>query len=360
VTPRKVALLAAAAVAVVAAVVVVIVVETRPSPRPPRLLVGLDDDSVKWVANADGVLASYRELGVGAVRVWIPWHGAVRPRGVTAVYLARAESLAEHHVRVVLAIFGFARDAPLGAQDQLRYCGFVVRALRAAPAVRDVVIWNEANGPLYWPRRAGAPPYERLLARCRDAVHAYRRDAIVLDSTSSHHDPVAFLRALGAAYRASGRTRPIVDVFGHNPYPLRSDEAPDERHAGGFLGEGDYARLVATLRAAFRGTAQPVDSIWYLEDGFQSSVPADRRYGYRGRETEHSLASPRGEASSLAAALELAACQPRVHAFFNFERVDEWRLAGWQSGVIWSGGGRKPAFAAFRHAIDAVRDGCGQ
>jgi hypothetical protein len=357
VTRRRAVLLAAAVVAVASAVVV-LVLETRPAPRPPRLLVGLDDDSVKWVAHDDGALATYRALGVGAVRLWIPWHGDAQPRGRTTVYLARAQALAERDERVVLAIFGFARDAPLDARAQKRYCSFVVRALRTAPAVRDVVIWNEANGPLYWPRRAGAAPYERLLARCRDAVHSARRDTTVLDSTSSHHDPVSFLRALGAAYRASGRTRPIVDAFGHNPYPLRSDEPPGAHHRGGFLGEGDYGRLVATLRAAFRGTAQPVDSIWYLEDGFQSWVPRVRLRGYRGRETERTLASPRGEADSLAAALRLAACQPRVHAFFNFERVDEWRLAGWQSGVLWSGGGRKPAFAAFRDAIVAVRDGC--
>src|SRR5919204_1139476 len=358
-TRRRIVLLAAAAIAVASAVVV-LVLETRPVHRPPRLVVGLDDDSVKWVAKPDGALASYRALGVGAVRLWIPWHGAARPRGVTTVYLQRAEALASRGERVVLAIFGFARDAPLGPRAQSRYCGFVVRALRAAPSIRDVVVWNEANGPLYWPPRAGATPYEHLLARCRDAVHALRPDATVLDSTSSHHDPVSFLRALGAAYRASGRTRPIVDAFGHNPYPLHSDEPPGARHTGGFLGQGDYARLVATLRAAFRGTRQPVDSIWYLEDGFQSSVPTVRLAGYRGHETERMLASPRGEADSLAAALRLAACQPRVKAFFNFERVDEWRLAGWQSGVLWSGGGRKPAFAAFRHAIAAIRDGCNQ
>ena len=358
-TRRRTAVVAAAAAALaIGAAIVVVVLEQRAPQRPPRLVVGLDDDSVKWVANADGVLASYRALGVEAVRLWIPWHGAARPRGVTVVYLERAEALASHGERVVLAIFGFAPDAPLRPRAQARYCGFVVRALRAAPSIRDVVVWNEANGPLYWPRRAGAEPYERLLARCRDAVHSLRSAATVLDSTSSHHDPVSFLQAVGAAYRASGRTRPIVDAFGHNPYPLRSDEPPSARHTGGFLGEGDYARLVATLREAFHGTRQPIGSIWYLEDGFQSSVPGHHLRGYRGRETERTLASPHGEAQALSAALRLAACQPRVQAFFNFERVDEWRLAGWQSGVLWSGGGRKPAFAAFRDAIDAVRNGC--
>ena len=87
-------------------------------------------------------------------------------------------------------------------------------------------------------------------------------------------------------------------------------------------------------------------------------MPRVHLRGYRGRETERRLASPRGEAESLAVALRLAACQPRVKAFFNFERVDEWRLAGWQSGLLWRSGERKPAFTAFRDTIAAVRDGC--
>ena len=46
----------------------------------------------------------------------------------------------------------------------------------------------------------------------------------------------------------------------------------------------------------------------------------------------------------------LAACQPLVRAFFNFELVDERRLAGWHSGLIWRGGRVKPAAAAFARA----------
>jgi hypothetical protein len=39
-----------------------------------------------------------------------------------------------------------------------------------------------------------------------------------------------------------------------------------------------------------------------------------------------------------------------VRAFFNFELVDETRLAGWQSGLLWRGVHRKPAAAAFAAA----------
>jgi hypothetical protein len=56
------------------------------------------------------------------------------------------------------------------------------------------------------------------------------------------------------------------------------------------------------------------------------------------------------QATHLRAAIALAACQPHVRAFFNFELVDETRLAGWQSGLVWRGVHRKPAAAAFASA----------
>lgn len=341
--------LALAVVAIAAAVTVVLV--TRPAPAP-RLLVGIDDDSVKWLDRPDGPLAHYRRLGVEAVRLWIPWHGEARPRGVTTVYLDRAEALAQRGQRVVLAVFGFARDAPTTTPAQGRYCAFVRRALARVPSVRDVVVWNEANSPTYWPESAGPAVYASLLGRCWDVLHAERSDVNVLDSTASAHDPAGFLRGLGAAYRASARARPLVDTFGHNPYPLGEQ---------GGIGLHDYPDLLATLRLAFEGTPQPLPgdggtTVWYLEHGFQTAIPRAKRGFYHGRENVETLAADT-QARRVADALLLAACQRGVGAFFNFELVDEDRLRGWQSGLLWRDGTRKPAYAAFRRAAEAVADG---
>ena len=54
-------------------------------------------------------------------------------------------------------------------------------------------------------------------------------------------------------------------------------------------------------------------------------------------------------------ALLLARCQPEVGAFFNFELIDEDQLAGWQSGVMWRDGTRKPSYEAFRKAVAHVQ-----
>jgi hypothetical protein len=319
----------------------------RPAPAP-RLLVGVDDDTLKWTADPLGVVRWQRALGADAVRVWVPWHGEVRPSRTMSIELARTEQAARQ-TGVVLAVFGFARDTPRGATRQARFCGYARSALALVPNARAVVVWNEANSPTYW---TGTPSqYAALLARCYDTLH--RTGLTILDSTASAHAPEAFLRAVGAAYHASGRTRPLVDAFGHNPYPANALESPSARHAPGFVGEGDYARLVRVLRTSFGRTP----AIWYLEDGFQSTVPARLRSHYNGHENVRTV-TPARQALDLGQAIRLAACQPDVHAFFNFELADETRLAGWQSGLIWRGVHRKPAAAAYKAAARQADSGC--
>jgi hypothetical protein len=309
-----------------------------PHGAPPRLIVGVDDDTLKWTSDPLGVVRWQRALGAEAVRVWAPWRGEAAPSGTRLVELRRAEDAARS-TTVVLAVFGFAADTPRTPRSQARFCGYARRALAVVRDARAVVVWNEANSPTFW---NGTPAeYEGLLARCYDTLH--RRGITVLDSTASAHAPEAFLRAVAAAYRRSGRTRPLVDAFGHNPYPRTPTESPAAQHGAGFLGEGDYARLRRTLRAF------GAPDVWYLEDGYQSTVPSPLRPHYDGRENVRTVA-PALQARLLRSAIALAACQPHVRAFFNFELVDESRLAGWQSGLVWRGVHRKPAAAAFAEA----------
>ena len=243
-----------------------------PHAQPHRLLVGVDDDTLKWTSDPLGVVRWQRELGADAVRVWVPWHGEPVPHQPRLTELARAEAAARR-TTVVLAIFGFARDTPKTSAAQAHYCGFARHALALVPHARAVVVWNEANSPTYW---NGTPAqYEHLLAHCYDALH--RPGLTILDSTASGHDPEAFLRAVAAEYRRTGRNLPIVDAFGHNPYPRSAGELPTATHPSGFVGEGDYARLEQALLPF----GHP--DVWYLEDGFQSSIPRRLRAQYDGR-----------------------------------------------------------------------------
>ncbi len=344
----------------------------RPPAPPATLLVGVDDDHAKWLARPDGLVAEYRTLGVEAVRLTIPWRrGQSRPTRAR-VYLHRAAMLIERGQRVVLSVYGRPEDAPADDVSRRQYCDFLHYVFVRIP-FRDVAIWNEVNSPRFWPASLGAAGYERLLATCWRRLHRLRRDVNVLSTTAAHHDPAGFLRALGAAYRAHGARHPIVDTFGHNPYPDNAAEPPWVQHGDpATVGQGDLSRLLGAIRDGFTGTAQPRPgegrtTVWYLETGFQTTVPRAKRRFYRGEETDPYVVPPvspadaetwdRDQASQLRDALLLAHCQPEVGAFFNFELLDEDRLAGWQSGVLWRDGTRKPSFQAFRDAIAAVRAG---
>ena len=231
-----------------------------------RLVIGVSEDMMKWSPTRPAVVRGHMaRLGIGAVRVTLRWTpGETSPRGSTVVALRRAQETALGR-RLVLAVYSKARRAPLIARRRHEYCSYVTNLLALAPRVNDVVIWNEPNSSRFWQPQFGpdgsnasAPAYELLLAECWDVLHAARPGVNVIaasaprgndDPTASRpsQSPVAFYSALGAAYRATGRDRPIFDTIGHNPYPNTSAEPPWARHEG-----GDDRR--GRLRQARRGT----------------------------------------------------------------------------------------------------------
>ena len=145
-----------------------------PSPVAPRpFVIGVDDDHSKWLARPDGLVAKYHDLGLEAVRLTIPWRRGEAKPGRTRVYLHRAAMLIERGQRVVIGVFGRPADAPLDAESRRRYCSYLRHVVQRIP-FQDVVIWNEANSPAFWPR-GEARAYEALLAEigrasCRERV----------------------------------------------------------------------------------------------------------------------------------------------------------------------------------------------
>jgi hypothetical protein len=340
-----------------------------PEPGSPArpFLVGVADDHAKWLARPDGLLAKYRDLGFDAVRVTIRWRrGQARPTKLQGTHLHRAATLIQRGQRVVLAVFGKPSEAPLDATSRKQYCDYLHYVLVRIP-FRDVVVWNEANSPQFWPRSAGALGYEALLAECWRALHALRPNVNVISTTAVRYDPAGFVRELGAAYRERRRKYPILDTFGHNPYPVNAAEPPWVRHADPrTVGIADLDRLLQAISDAFDGTNQPLPgqgktSVWYLEVGYQTTVPRAKRRLYRGVETDPRALPPlvpetaepwvRDQARQLRDALLLARCQPEVGAFFNFLLLDEDRLAGWQSGLLWRDGTSKPSYDAVKEAV---------
>ena len=338
-----------------------------------KIIVGVTDDTAKWMLRQDGVVGVHRDLRLMAVRVTIPWRPSqVQPTKLQKVYLHRIGRMIVLRDRIVLSVYNRAAEAPVTPQGRETYCGYLRNVLRRLPLIHDVQIWNEANNPMFWPESAGPSSYEALLARCWDVLHATKGPVNVISSTAPRHDPAGFILGLGDAYRASGRELPIADTIGHNPYPLNSAEPPSATHEGtDVIGEGDYGTLMDVLRKAFAETGQPVPgtrgvTIWYLETGFQTVPPPEKRRFYRGRENDPApipaVAEQKADeapvvdqATQLHDAILLAYCQPAVSGIFNFELLDEDKLGGWQSGVLWRDGTRKPSYDAFKALIAEVR-----
>jgi hypothetical protein len=336
-----------------------------------KMIVGATDDTAKWLNRQEGIVGVHRDLRLMAVRVTIPWKpGQVRPTKLQQVYLHRIARMIQLNDRIVLAVYNVARYAPTGPQARNQYCAFLEGVVRRIPLIRDIEIWNEANSPAYWPQDEGATTYAALLARCYDVLHSRSGSINVISSTASRHDPAGFVLDLGDAYRSSLRARPLFDTFGHNPYPENSAEPPWILHeSSDLIAEGDYETLMNVLQTSFEGTPQRVPgtrgvTIWYLEDGFQTVAPPEKRRFYRGRENDlnavPALDPRRGtgavdQATQLRDAILLAYCQPAVSGFLNFGLLDEDRLGGWQAGVLWRDGSRKPSYDAFKSAIAEVR-----
>jgi len=332
-----------------------------------KIIVGVTDDTAKWMVRQDGIVGVHRDLRLMAVRVTVPWRpGQAKPTKLQEVYLQRIRRLTQLNDRVVLSVYNTAQFAPTTRRARNQYCGFLQGAVKHVPLIHDVEIWNEANSPTYWPEAAGAPSYAKLLARCYDVLHSRPFPINVISSTASRHDPAAFVFSLGDTYRALGRTRPLFDTFGHNPYPENSAEPPWVLHTGSdVIAEGDYETLMNVLHTAFADTAQPLPgdrgvTIWYVEDGFQTVPPRNKLRYYRGRENDHyalPAVAPEGpdQATQLKDAILLAYCQPAVSGFLNFGLLDEDRLGGWQAGLLYRDGTRKPSYDTFKAAIAEVR-----
>ena len=376
----------------------VLAVRVQAGSAASGLITGVTDDGFRWRTQEATTFA--RLLGLSAFRVSLPWEpGQV---DLTAADARQFDAMvpATFGLRTVVTVYGSAQSAPIDAVGRTAYCTYVRNLLERYPTIDDVVIWNEANLGFFWqpqfdPNGASAAPaaYGRLLAQCWDGLHSLRPSVNLVTSTSPSgndnpnavsnvsHAPGSFLRKLGAAYRASGRSKPIFDTVGHNPYGMSSAEVPWRRHlTPTHISQGDIDRLVQALTDGFLGTAQPTPAacgaaascarIWYLEAGYQTPPDAAHRSQYTGREndaqTVPDVATGIGaptQAAQLEGGVELAHCQPYVGGFFNFLLWDEPDLARWQSGVLWVDGSKKAAFDALQRTVAEVSGGnvdCGK
>jgi hypothetical protein len=351
----------------------------------PGMAIGVAEDSVRSPdpLAAKARLALIRAAGFDAVRVTSTWTpGEVAPSPLELRILGNVAAAAElTGVRIVLSVYHpGSRTTPATPEARAQLAAYAAAAVAALPGVRDLVVGNEPNLNRFWLPQFGAdgsvvsaPAYLDLLAQTYDAVKAAAPSVRVWGGALAPRgsdrpggvrptvSPTTFVRVLGRAYRASGRTRPIMDGLALHPYAGNSSRPPDASNRGTTtIGLGDYARLVTLLGQAFDGTAQEGSTlpILYSEFGVESRVPPGKASAYGGAEPPTTRPVPEAlQAAYYARAIAVAFCQPTVAGILLFHSHDEPGLPSWQSGLYYADGAPKTSVAFVRDAIARARGG---
>src|SRR5689334_23948518 len=90
----------------VAAVVLAALALAAAASAGPRLVVGVDDDWLKWTVTHDRIVAAYHDLNLGGIRVTLRWQpGQPTLDTLSRLYLRRVVTNTPGTVRIVLAVY---------------------------------------------------------------------------------------------------------------------------------------------------------------------------------------------------------------------------------------------------------------
>jgi hypothetical protein len=307
------------------------------------------------------------DAGFRAVVLSAVWSREATAAGDLPPLRRAVDAAAAEHVEPVLAVYELSANTPTTAAERAAFAGYAAALARALPDVRTVIVGNEPNLNLFWLPQFGADgsdvaavAYEQLLAQTYDALKAVDPKLTVVggglaprggdDPSASRqtHSPTRFIADLGAAYRASGRTRPLMDAFSLHVYGESPRIPPTLKHPHTTsIGIADYGKLTRLLDRFF-----PHDlPIVYGEYGVETTIPAAEAPAYHGREVVPAV-DEQTQARYYDEAIRLAACQPRVRMLFLFHVVDEPALTGLQSGLYYADGTAKSSLAEVRPHLE--------
>jgi hypothetical protein len=356
--------------AALAAVLALTLGATFATPSAP-LVIGVNEDHPKFQEDAGAAMfGELSTIGLTESVISVRWDPAQPETIPDQEHLVAVIAAArEKGVKVVLAVYpakarAVADSGPTGFVD---FCG---RVATAFPDAAAFIVGNEPNQPRFWQpqfnadgTQASAAAFLTVLAGCYDAIHATGKKVIGVGLSPRGNDnplapsnvstsPVRFIRALGAAYRASGRRQPIMDAFSFHPYPNANSDTPFVGYQWPNAGMPNFDRIKQALWDAFNGTKQPhVEtglSLWLDEIGWQ--VPTDGSDAYTGVENVPTV-DEAGQAAFHAAVVRSSACDPQVEALHFFHWIDESDRGGFQSGAFRADGTRRPVFDAVAQAI---------
>ncbi len=351
----------------------------------PGLVVGAVEDDVRasTLVEAEARMTEFRLSGFRAVRVTSLWRpGLTRPSDEELRILRNVSDAGMRNgVRVYVTVMSpGSATTPRTEEARADFAAYAAAIVDSAPSIEHVIIGNEPNLNRFWLPQfnldgssAAPAAYLALLAQTYDALKSVSSSVVIYggavsprgtdrpDGTRPTHSPTTFIERLGAAYRASGRTRPVMDAFAIHVYGDNSSVGPTVAHPlNTSIGVADYDKLVRLLGEAFDDTAQPGSTlpILYGEYGVETQIPDSKASLYTG--TEPTTTKPVSEATQATyyeQALALAFCQPTVGGVLLFLSRDERARAAWQSGIHYVDGTAKSSRARVTKALNRTTGG---
>jgi len=353
------------------------------APGQAAINVGVADD--RPIGQVDGGAAFFAlmtDVGMREVRLSVLWD-ATQP--MTIVNQAEIQAvLPVAAVRGVKVVFSVA---PLKARSitvpgaNTQFVAFLEQVARTYPTVKDVIVGNEPNQPRFWQpqfdsrgRNVSGAAYEALLARSYDALKAVDPSINVIGvglsprgndnpraSGNISVSPVKFLQSFGAAYRASGRRKPLMDEFAYHPYPKKDTDALAEGYPWPNAGVTNFNRVKQAFWDAFGGTGQKTFEqglrVKLDEVGWQVAVPPASAGAYFGAESI-SPTTEAAQAGIYAGLLRYVACDPAFDSVLFFGLQDEPNLDRWQAGLMRADGSRRPSYDAVKATIAETGGNC--
>jgi hypothetical protein len=354
--------------------------------------VGVNDDAGQDAAQAGWFYATAGAEGLQVDAITLRWDDGSPSTVPEQAEVERALALAEANgVTIELNLFPlhsqvFTGAAGCASSTDPESCGDTTRiqqfaawtgeVARTFPTVHEFVVMNECNTSLFV-----NPQYVRgknvsaarcgiFLAATYDALKEVdptifvwglglspRGNPVPTDKSSPRAtNPIDWLGFLGAWYRSSGRSRPLMDGLDLHPYPI-PQSLPFET---GYPGRTSFSvtnlpRAYQAFYDAFKGTGQATVGPGRLpvslnEVGIQTTPAPAVAAAYTGWENAEGVEVTGSEAYQAAwyrKLVDFSLCDADVTKVNIFKLVDETALQGWQSGLFFSGYVPKSSAAAF-------------
>ena len=355
------------------------------------LAVGITEDAGKATDGGASFFATMNDVGLTVNRVSVTWDPS-RPDAIPgqteiASWLPQAQTAG---VRIMFAVSAaHSRDLTSSPSAPAQFADFLRRVARAFPQVKDFVIGNEPNVSYFWQPQfdpAGKPlsaaAYEPVLARSYDALKAVDPTINVIGvglsprgndnpnaPSNRSRSPVRFLHDLGAAYRKSGRTKPLMDELAFHPYPGSSKDALSKGYSWPNAGAVNLDRIKQAVWDAFHGTAQATFAepgvkrfakplVFELDEvGWEVAIPPALSGFYFGTE-KSPVTDEATQAQIYSDLIKVLSCDASVRSLNFFHLMDERNLARWQSGLVRADGSHRPSFDAVKQTIAQTKGNC--